>query len=54
MRAVDVMVRGVVTVCPDTDVAGAIRLLAEHDVSALPVRLSIRQEIWLAFLARPI
>lgn len=37
MRAVDVMVRDVVTICPDTDVAEAIRLLAEHDVSALPV-----------------
>jgi CBS domain-containing protein len=37
MRAIDVMVRDVVTVHPDTDVAEAIRLLAEHDVSALPV-----------------
>lgn len=37
MRAVDVMVRDVVTVHPDTDVAEAIKLLAEHDVSALPV-----------------
>ena len=37
MRAVDVMVRDVVTVHPDSDVAEAIRLLAEHDVSALPV-----------------
>ena len=37
MRAVDVMVRDVVTVRPDTDVAEAIKLLAEHDVSALPV-----------------
>jgi CBS domain-containing protein len=37
MRAVDVMVRDVVTVRPDTDVAEAIRLLGEHDVSALPV-----------------
>jgi CBS domain-containing protein len=37
MRAIDVMVRDVVTVRPDTDVAGAIKLLAEHDVSALPV-----------------
>jgi CBS domain-containing protein len=37
MRAVDVMVRDVVTVCPDTDVAEAIKLLAEHDVSALSV-----------------
>lgn len=37
MRAIDVMVRGVVTVHPDTDVAEAVKLLAEHDVSALPV-----------------
>ena len=37
MRAVDVMVRDVVTVHPETDVADAIKLLAEHDVSALPV-----------------
>jgi predicted transcriptional regulator len=37
MRAVDVMVREVLTVKPDTDVAEAIKLLAEHDVSALPV-----------------
>jgi CBS domain-containing protein len=31
------MVRDVVTVRPDADVADAIKLLAEHDVSALPV-----------------
>src|SRR6516162_3025335 len=37
MRAIDVMVRDVVTVSRDTDVAEAIKLLAEHDVSALPV-----------------
>jgi CBS domain-containing protein len=37
MRAIDVMVRDVETVRPDTDVAEAIKLLAEHDVSALPV-----------------
>ena len=37
MRAIDVMVRDVVTVAPDTDVAAATKLLAEHDVSALPV-----------------
>ena len=37
MRAIDVMVRDVVTVRADTDVAEAIRLLADHDVSALPV-----------------
>ena len=37
MRAIDVMVRDVVTVRPDTDVAEATELLAEHDVSALPV-----------------
>jgi CBS domain-containing protein len=37
MKAVDVMVRDVVTATPDTDVAEAVRLLGEHDVSALPV-----------------
>jgi CBS domain-containing protein len=37
MRAIDVMVRDVVTVHPDTDVAEAVKLLAWHDVSALPV-----------------
>lgn len=37
MKAVDVMVRDVVTVKPDDEVAEAVRLLAEHDVSALPV-----------------
>jgi CBS-domain-containing membrane protein len=37
MKAVDVMVRDVVTVSPNTDVAEAVRLLGEHDVSALPV-----------------
>ena len=37
MRAVDVIVRDVVTVRPDTDVAEVVKLLAEHDVSALPV-----------------
>jgi len=37
MRAIDVMVRDVVTVRSDTEVVDAIKLLAEHDVSALPV-----------------
>jgi CBS domain-containing protein len=37
MHAVDVMVRDVVTVHPDTEVSEAIKLLADHDVSALPV-----------------
>jgi CBS domain-containing protein len=37
MRAIDVMVHDVLTVRPDTDVAEAIKLLTEHDVSALPV-----------------
>jgi CBS domain-containing protein len=37
MRAIDVMVRDVVTVHPGTDVAEAIKLMSEHDVSALPV-----------------
>ena len=37
MQAADVMVRDVVTVHPETDVADAIKLLAERDISALPV-----------------
>lgn len=37
MRAIDVMVRDVITVRPDTGVAEAIKLLSKHDVSALPV-----------------
>ena len=37
MLASDVMVRNVMTVRPDTGVTDAIKLLAEHDVSALPV-----------------
>lgn len=37
MKAIDVMVHDVVTVEPDEDVAEAIKLLAEYDVSALPV-----------------
>lgn len=37
MKAMDVMVRDVVTVKADDDVSHAVKLLAEHDVSALPV-----------------
>lgn len=37
MRAIDVMVRDVVTVHPDTDVTEAVKLMSEHDVSALAV-----------------
>ncbi len=37
MKAMDVMVRDVVTVKPEADVASAIKLLVEHDISALPV-----------------
>jgi CBS domain-containing protein len=37
MKAMDVMVRDVVTVKPETDVASAIKLLIEQDISALPV-----------------
>ena len=37
MRASDVMVRNVVTVHAETEVTEAVRLLAEHDLSALPV-----------------
>jgi CBS-domain-containing membrane protein len=37
MKAADVMVRDVVTVHPETDVADAVKLLMERDISALPV-----------------
>jgi len=37
MKAMDVMVRDVVTVSPEDDIADVIKLLAEHDISALPV-----------------
>ena len=37
MRASDVMVRNVVTVTPETEAAAAVKLLVEHDISALPV-----------------
>ncbi len=37
MNASDVMVRNVVTIGPDDDVAAAVRLLVDHDISALPV-----------------
>ncbi len=37
MRAEDVMVRDVVTIGPDADVAEAVALLVKHDISALPV-----------------
>ena len=37
MKALDAMVRDVVTVSPDAKAKEAIKLLAEHDISALPV-----------------
>lgn len=37
MKAQDVMVRDVVTVGPETEVAEAVALLVKHDISALPV-----------------
>ena len=37
MRASDIMVRDVVTARPDTKVADALKLMGDHDVSALPV-----------------
>jgi CBS domain-containing protein len=37
MQASDVMVRDVVTVTPETEAAEAVKLLVEHDISALPV-----------------
>jgi len=37
MKAMDVMVRNVITVRPDADVGDAIELLTKYDISALPV-----------------
>ena len=37
MKAMDVMVRDVITVNPNDSVADAVRLLSDYDVSALPV-----------------
>ncbi len=37
MKAMDVMIRNPITIGPDEDIGAAIKLLAEHDVSALPV-----------------
>ena len=37
MQASDVMVRDVITVGPETEVDEAVKLLAENDISALPV-----------------
>jgi len=37
MKAMDVMVRNVITVRPDADVSDAIELLTKYDISALPV-----------------
>ena len=37
MKAMDVMIREVVTVGPDDDVGEAVKLLMAHDISALPV-----------------
>ena len=39
MKAADVMVRNVTTVKPNDDVGHAVKLLLEHDISALPVVL---------------
>lgn len=37
MKASDVMVRHVITIGPDEEVSQAARMLADHDISALPV-----------------
>ena len=37
MKASDVMVRDVITIGPDDDVSQAAKMLADHDISALPV-----------------
>ena len=45
MNASDVMVLDVVTVGPDEDVSKAVKLLVDHDISALPVIDSERRVI---------
>jgi CBS domain len=37
MKAIDVMVRDVITIGPDDSIADAAKLIADNDVSALPV-----------------
>jgi CBS domain-containing protein len=37
MNAADVMIHDVIAVSPDDDVSVAVKLLSEHDISALPV-----------------
>jgi CBS domain-containing protein len=37
MRAIDVMVRDVITIGPDDSIADAAKLIADNDASALPV-----------------
>jgi CBS domain-containing protein len=36
LKAMDVMVHDVITIGPDASVAGAAKLIAQNDVSALP------------------
>jgi CBS domain-containing protein len=45
MKAMDVMVRDVITIGPDDSIADAAKLIADNDVSALPV-------IWSASSAK--
>ena len=40
MQSIDVIVRDVMTVHSDTDLAESVKHLAEHDVSAFPVVLT--------------
>ena len=37
MKAIDVMVRDVITIGPDDSIADSAKLIADNDVSALPV-----------------
>jgi CBS domain-containing protein len=41
MKALDVMVRDVVTIAPDDTVAEAVRRLAEHDVSVVDINENV-------------
>src|ERR1700751_5571943 len=49
MRAIDVMMTDVATVQPETDVAEVVKLLAEHDASALPVVDA--ENVWVGILS---
>ena len=44
MKAIDVMVRDVITIGPDDSIADAAKLIADNDVSALPEPIALTPE----------